>query len=205
MFISSKVKSSKYLKIVNVTGKPGSMPDLRRHLASRQSINLGYPPMMLPQPPPGYWQHLAERQYAASLRGYPKSFSGPQTYGTWVGPRSSPHDNPYKRRHSVVGAFDEYPAKTYDVYDDRMDCKSEMAYPYYRPYGYDPRMYPPDYDPRFYPEYKREEAAYGVNLLRHDPYHFSGSRERVFYSMRNSHTSVGNESDDLTKYKDVAL
>ncbi|KAJ2944911.1 hypothetical protein O0L34_g1804 [Tuta absoluta] len=187
-------------------GKPGSMPDLRRHLATRQSINLGYPQMMLPQPPPAYWQHLADRQYAASLRGYPKSFGGPQMYGTWVGPRSGPYDNPYKRRHSVVGAFDEYPAKAYDVYEDRMDCKSEMAYPYYRPtnYHYDPRMYPPDYDPRFYPDYKREEAAYGVNLLRHDPYHY-GSRERVFYGLRNSHTSMGNESDDLGKYKDVAL
>ncbi|KAF9418298.1 hypothetical protein HW555_004831 [Spodoptera exigua] len=187
-------------------GKSGSMPDLRRHLASRQSMNLGYPPHMLPQPPPAYWQHLADRQYAASLRGYPKSYQAPQIYGTWVGPRSGPYDNPYKRRHSIVGAFqtDEYPPKGYD-YDDRMDCKSEIAYPYYRSYPYDPRVYPPDYDPRFYPEYKREDAAYGVNLLRHEPYHFSGSRERVFYSMRNSHTSVGNESDDLTKYKDVAL
>ncbi|CAK1589760.1 unnamed protein product [Parnassius mnemosyne] len=187
-------------------GKSGSMPDLRHHLATRQSINHGYP-VVLPQPPPGYWQHLADRQYAASLRGYPKQYSSPQTYGTWVGPRSGPYDNPYKRRHSVVGAFsDEYPAKGFDVYpDDRVDCKSEIAYPYYRPYPYDPRMYPPDYDPRFYPDYKREDAAYGVNLLRHEPYHFSGSRERVFYNLRNSHTSVGNESDDLTKYKDVAL
>lgn len=187
-------------------GKSGSMPDLRRHLASRQSVNLGYPPHMLPQPPPAYWQHLADRQYAASLRGFPKSYAASQTYGTWVGPRSGPNDNPYKRRHSIVGAFttDEYPAKTYD-YEDRTDCKSEMAYPYYRSYPYDPRVYPSDYDPRFYPDYKREDAAYGVNLLRHDPYHFSGSRERVFYNLRNSHTSMGNESDDLTKYKDVAL
>lgn len=183
------------------------MPDLRRHLAARQSINLGYPPMMLPQPPPAYWQQLAERQYAASLRGYPKPFSGPQMYGTWVGPRSGPFDHhSYKRRHSVVGAFDEYPAKSYEPYEDRMDCKSEMAFPYYRQYQYDPRMYPPDYlpDPRYYPDYKREDAAYGVNLLRHDPYHFE-SRERAFYGLSNSHTSVGNESDDLTKYKDVAL
>lgn len=174
------------------------MPDLRRHLASRQSSH--YPPIL--QPPPAYWQHLADRQYAASLRGFPKQYQQPQMYGTWVGPRTGP-DNPYKRRHSVVGAFtDEYP-KGYD-FEDRMDCKSEMAYPYYRPYPYDPRMmYPPDYDPRFYPDFKREDAAYGVNLLRHD-YQF-GSRERVFYSLRNSHTSVGNESDDLTKYKDVAL
>ncbi|KPJ14635.1 hypothetical protein RR48_03725 [Papilio machaon] len=185
-------------------GKSGSMPDLRRHLATRQSMNHGYP-VVLPQPPPAYWQHLSDRQYAASLRGYPKQYSSPQTYGTWVGPRSG-HENPYKRRHSVVGAFtnDEYPPKSYDQYDDRMDCKSEIAYPYYRPYPYDPRMYP-DFDPRFYPDFKREEAAYGVNLLRHDPYQFSGSRERVFYNVRNSHTSVGNESDDLTKYKDVAL
>lgn len=180
------------------------MPDLRRHLASRQSINLGYPPQMLPQPPPAYWQHLADRQYAASLRGYPKTYQSPQIYGTWVGPRTGAYDNPYKRRHSIVGAFDEYPSKNYD-FEDRGDCKSEIAYPYYRQYPYDPRVYPPDYDPRFYPEYKREDAAYGVNLLRHEPYHFSGSRERVFYNLRNSHTSVGNESDDLTKYKDVAL
>ncbi|CAK1547786.1 unnamed protein product [Leptosia nina] len=173
-------------------GKSGSMPDLRRHLASHQSINMGYP-IMLPQPPPAYWQHLADRQYAASLRDYPKHY--PQ-FGTWVGPRT---DNPYKRRHSVVGAFDEYPTK-YD--DDRMDCKSEMAYPY-RPY-YDPRIYPPEYDPRYFQDFKREDAAYGVNLLRHDPYHFNRDRDR-FYAMRNSHTSVGNESDDLTKYKDVAL
>lgn len=188
-------------------GKSGSMPDLRRHLASRQSMNLGYPPHMLPQPPPAYWQHLADRQYAASLRGYPKSYGAPQMYGTWVGPRSGSYDNPYKRRHSIVGAFqtDEYPPKTYDDYEDRVDCKSEMAYPYYRSYPYDPRIYPPDYDPRFYPDFKREDAAYGVNLLRHEPYHFSGSRERVYYGLRNSHTSVGNESDDLTKYKDVAL
>lgn len=173
-------------------GKSGSMPDLRRHLASRQSFNQGYP-----QPPPGYWQHLAERQYAASLRGFPKPGPYPQMYGTWVGPRSGPYDNPYKRRHSIVGAFaDEYPAKEYE-YEDRTDCKSEMAYPYQRHY-YDPRMYQ-DYDPRFYP---RDD--YGVNLLRHDPYHFSN---RGFYGpgMRHSHTSVGNESDDLTKYKDVAL
>ncbi|XP_050356757.1 uncharacterized protein LOC126777675 [Nymphalis io] len=182
-------------------GKSGSMPDLRRHLASRQSMNMGYPPMMLPQPPPAYWQHLADRQYAASLRGYPKSFPPPQTYGTWVGPRTGPFDNPYKRRHSVVGAFntDEYPAKGYE-FEDRMDCKSEMAYPY-RQYMYDPRMFPPDYDPRFFQDFKREDP-YG---MRHDPYHFSGSRERVYYGMRNSHNSVGNESDDLTKYKDVAL
>ncbi|XP_052758077.1 uncharacterized protein LOC113509348 [Galleria mellonella] len=188
------------------SGKSGSMPDLRRHLASRQSVNMGYPPMMVQQPPPAYWQHLAERQYAASLRGYPKSYPVPQMYGTWVGPRSGPYDNPYKRRHSIVGAFnnDEYPSK-YEVYEDRMDCKSEMAYPYYRPYPYEHRMYPPEYDPRFYPDYKREDAAYGVNLLRHEPYRFSGSRERVFYGLRNSHTSVGNESDDLGKYKDVAL
>lgn len=181
------------------------MPDLRRHLASRQSMSMGYPPMM-PQPPPAYWQHLADRQYAASLRGLPKAYAVPQMYGTWVGPRSGPYDNPYKRRHSIVGAFDEYPAK-YD-YEDRMDCKSEMAYPYYRSYpysGHAGHMYPPEYDPRFYPDFKREDAAYGVNLLRHEPYRFSGSRERVFYGMRNSHTSVGNESDDLTKYKDVAL
>lgn len=184
-------------------GKSGSMPDLRRHLASRQSMNVGYP-QMLSQPPPAYWQHLADRQYAASLRGYPKTYQSPQIYGTWVGPRSGPYENPYKRRHSVVGAFDEYPPKSYD-YDEAGECKSEMAYPYYRQYAYDPRAYPPDYDPRFYQEYKREDAAYGVNLLRHEPYHFSGSRERVFYNMRNSHTSVGNESDDLTKYKDVAL
>lgn len=187
-----------------VPGKSGSMPDLRRHLASRQSMSMAYPPMM-PQPPPAYWQHLADRQYAASLRGFPKAYHGPapQAYGTWVGPRSGPYDNPYKRRHSIVGAFDEYPAK-YD-YEDRMDCKSEMAYPYYRSYPY--QMYPPEYDPRFYPDFKREEAAYGVNLLRHEPYRFSGSRERVYgsYGMRNSHNSVGNESDDLTKYKDVAL
>ncbi|RVE51748.1 hypothetical protein evm_003551 [Chilo suppressalis] len=185
------------------TGKSGSMPDLRRHLAARQSINMGYP-VMMPQPPPAYWQHLADRQYAdrqydrqyaASLRGLPKPYPGPQMYGTWVGPRSSPYDNPYKRRHSIVGAFDEYPAK-YE-YDDRADCKSEMAYPY-RPYPY------PEYDPRFF-DYKREDASYGVNLLRHEPYRFSGSRERVFYGIRNSHNSVGNESDDLTKYKDVAL
>ncbi|XP_023937571.1 uncharacterized protein LOC112045567 [Bicyclus anynana] len=180
-------------------GKSGSMPDLRRHLASRQSMSMGYPPMMLPQPPPAYWQHLADRQYAASLRGFPKSFAPPQNFGTWVGPRTGPFfDNPYKRRHSVVGAFnnDEYPSKGYD-FEDRMDCKSEMAYPY-RPYIYDPRMYPPDYDPRFF-----QNDLYGN--LRHDPYHFSGSRERVFYGIRNSHNSVGNESDDLTKYKDVAL
>lgn len=193
------------------------MPDLRRHLASRQSINLGYPPMMLPQPPPAYWQHLAERQYAASLRGYPKSYPIPQMYGTWVGPRTSPYDQGYKRRHSVVGAFshDEYPAKDYgEIYsEDRTDCKSEMAYPHYRNYYYerqlDPRLhYPPEYDPRFYPDFKRpDDAAYGVNLLRHEPYHFSASRERVFYGpgLRNSHTSMGNESDDFTKYKDVAL
>ncbi|CAG9568649.1 unnamed protein product [Danaus chrysippus] len=170
-------------------GKSGSMPDLRRHLASRQSM-MGYP-MMLPQPPPAYWQHLADRQYAASLRGYPKY--APQHFGTWVGPRTGP-ENPYKRRHSVVGAFniDEYPK---EYYEDRMDCKSEMGYPY-RPYIYDPRMYPTDYDPRFPNDYGH---------LRHDPYHFSGSRERVFYGIRNSHNSVGNESDDLTKYKDVAL
>jgi hypothetical protein len=118
------------------------MPDLRRHLASRQSFNHGYPPLALPAPPPAYWQHLAERHYAASLRGAPKPYAGPQ-YGTWVGPRSGPYDNPYKRRHSIVGAFDEYPAK-YD-YDDRADCKSEMAYPYYRPYY----PYPPEYDPRY--------------------------------------------------------
>lgn len=186
------------------SGKAGSMPDLRRHLASRQSMN-HYPQML--QPPPAYWQHLADRQhmadrqYAASLRGVPKTYQQPQMYGTWVGPRSAPYDNPYKRRHSIVGAFDEYP-KGYE-YEDRMDCKSEMAYPYYRQYPYDPRMYG-EYDPRFYPEFKREDSAYGVNLLRHEPYHF-GSRERVFYSLRNSHTSVGNESDDLTKYKDVAL
>ncbi|KAI8423744.1 hypothetical protein MSG28_012772 [Choristoneura fumiferana] len=142
-------------------GKSGSMPDLRRHLASRQSFNQGYP-----QPPPAYWQHLAERQYAASLRGFPKPGPYPQMYGTWVGPRSGPYDNPYKRRHSIVGAFaDEYPAKEYE-YEDRADCKSEMAYPYHRHY-YDPRMYQ-DYDPRFYP---RDD--YGVNLLRHDPYHFN--------------------------------
>lgn len=183
------------------SGKSGSMPDLRRHLASRQSNH--YPQML--QPPPAYWQHLADRQYAASLRGFPKQYQAPQMYGTWVGPRSGPYDNSYKRRHSVVGAFtDEYPSKGCE-FEDRMDCKSEMAYPYYRQY-YDPRMsmYPPDYDPRFYPDFKREDASYGVNLLRHEPYHF-GSRERVFYSLRNSHTSVGNESDDLTKYKDVAL
>ncbi|XP_050668512.1 uncharacterized protein LOC126967866 [Leptidea sinapis] len=174
-------------------GKSGSMPDLRRHLATRQSM-IGYP-VMLPQPPPAYWQHLADRQYAASLRGMPKSYQMPQTYGTWVGPRTGPYD---KRRHSIVGAFDEYPTK-YE-YDDRMDCKSEMAYPY-RPY-YDPRVYPPDYDPRYFQEYKRDDAAYGVNLLRHDPYNFN--RDRSYY-MRNSHNSVGNESDDLTKYKDVAL
>ncbi|CAF4769535.1 unnamed protein product [Pieris macdunnoughi] len=170
-------------------GKSGSMPDLRRHLAARQSINMGYP-IMLPQPPPAYWQHLAERQCAASLRGYPKHY--PQNFGTWVGPRTD-----YKRRHSVVGAFDEYPTK-YD-FDDRMDCKSEInervSYPY-RPY-YDPR-YPPDY--AYFQDFKREDAGYGVNLLRHDPYY----RDRM-YAMRNSHTSVGNESDDLTKYKDVAL
>lgn len=181
-------------------GKSGSMPDLRRHLASRQSARSAYgpPPPAYGPPPPAYWRHLAG---AASLRGYPKPYV-PQ-HGTWVGPRTSPYDNPYKRRHSIVGAFttDEYPSKNYE-YEDRTDCKSEMAYPYYRPYAYDPRLYP-EYG--FYPDYKREEASYGVNLLRHDPYHFSGSRERVFYNMRNSHTSVGNESDDLTKYKDVAL
>ncbi|XP_063834072.1 uncharacterized protein LOC135083263 isoform X2 [Ostrinia nubilalis] len=174
------------------TGKSGSMPDLRRHLASRQSMSYA--------PPPAYWQHLAERHYAATMRGPPKGYAMPQAYGTWVGPRAGPYDNPYKRRHSVVGAFDEYPAAEFD---DRVDCKSEMAYPYYRPYPY--QVYPPEYDPRFYPDFKREEAAYGVNLLRHEPYRFSGSRERVYYGMRNSHTSVGNESDDLTKYKDVAL
>lgn len=194
-------------------GKPGSMPDLRRHMSSRQSMSLGYPPMMLPQPPPAYWQQLAERQYAASLRGYPKAYPQ-QMYGTWVGPRSSPYDHGYKRRHSVVGAFssDEYPGEMYS--EDRVDCKSEMGYPYYRNYYYerqiDPRLqYPPEYDPRFgYQDYKRaDDAAYGVNLLRHEPYHFSGSRERVYYGngLRNSHTSVGNESDDFTKYKDVAL
>ncbi|CAB3226049.1 unnamed protein product [Arctia plantaginis] len=198
-------------------GKSGSMPDLRRHLASRQSMSLGYPPHMLPQPPPAYWQHLADRQYAASLRGYPKSYQASSMHGTWVGPRSGPYDNPYKRRHSIVGTFqtDEYPPKGYETYDDRTDCKSEIAYPYYRPYPYDPRVYSQDYDPRFYPDYKREreDSAYGVNLLRHEPYHFSGSRDRVYYtlagrgtgSIRNSHASVGNESDDLTKYKDVAL
>ncbi|XP_063372583.1 uncharacterized protein LOC134660726 [Cydia amplana] len=182
-------------------GKSGSMPDLRRHLASRQSFNQGY---HMPPPPPAYWQHLAERQYAASLRGCPKPTGYPQMYGTWVGPRSGPYDNPYKRRHSIVGAFaDEYPAKDYE-YEDRADCKSEMAYPYYRQQYYDPRMhYPPDYDPRFYPR----DDAYGVNLLRHDPYHFSNARDRAFYGqgLRNSHNSVGNESDDLGKYKDVAL
>ncbi|XP_048003859.1 uncharacterized protein LOC125240056 [Leguminivora glycinivorella] len=181
-------------------GKSGSMPDLRRHLASRQSFTQGY---HMPPPPPAYWQHLAERQYAASLRGYPKPAGYPQMYGTWVGPRSGPYDNPYKRRHSIVGAFaDEYPAKDYE-YEDRADCKSEMAYPYYRQQYYDPRMhYPPDYDPRFYP---RDD--YGVNLLRHDPYHFTNARDRAFYAqwLRNSHNSVGNESDDLGKYKDVAL
>lgn len=183
------------------------MPDLRRHLASRQSFNMGYPPMMLP-PPPAYWQHLADRHYAASLRGYPKPYQNPQLYGTWVGPRNNPYENQYKRRHSVVGAFDEYPAKEYEGYEDRADCKSEMAYPYFRPYAYDPRVYPPEYDPRFGYDFKRDDSSYGVNLLRHDPYSFRApSRERSFYDpgFRNSHNSVGNESDDFTKYKDVAL
>ncbi|CAG4992194.1 unnamed protein product [Colias eurytheme] len=170
-------------------GKSGSMPDLRRHLASRQS-HMGY---MMAQPPPAYWQHLADRQYAASLR-LPKHYPPPQAFGTWVGPRTGPYD---KRRHSIVGAFDEYPTK-YD-YDDRMECKSEISYPY-RQY-YDPRMFPPDYE-----RYYQTQDAYGVNLLRHDPYHFNNrDRDRSFYAVRNSHTSVGNESDDLTKYKDVAL
>ncbi|XP_048487275.1 uncharacterized protein LOC105391441 [Plutella xylostella] len=189
-------------------GKHGSMPDLRRHLATRHSFNMGYPPAMMPPPPPAYWQHLAERQYAASLRGFPKPYQ-PQMYGTWVGPRTHPSEANYKRRHSVVGAFaDEYPAKEYDGYnEDRADCKSEMGYPYYRQYHYDPRMYPPEYDPRFAYDYKRDDTAYGVNLLRHEPYHFRGSRDRVFYDpgFRHSHQSVGNESDDLGKYKDVAL
>lgn len=200
-------------------GKPGSMPDLRRQMSTRQSINLGYPPVVLPQPPPAYWQHLADRHYAASLRGYPKAYHHPPThvYGTWVGPRTSPYDHGYKRRHSVVAAFntDEYPPREYgEIYpEERGDCKSEAGYPYYKNYYYerqlDPRFhYPPDYDPRFGYDFKRpDDAAYGVNLLRHEPYHFSGSRERVYYGsgLRNSHTSVGNESDDLTKYKDVAL
>ncbi|CAH2058537.1 unnamed protein product, partial [Iphiclides podalirius] len=184
-------------------GKSGSMPDLRRHLSTRQSVGHGYP-VVLQQPPPAYWQHLCERQYAASLRGHPKRHAA-RMYGSWVGPRSA-HEDPYRRRHSVVGAFgaDEYPIKGYD--DERADCKSELAYPYRSPYQYEMRPpYPPDYLPHFYPDYEREEATYGVNLLRHDPYRFGGSRERVFYDLRNSHTSVGNESDDLTKYKDVAL
>lgn len=75
-----------------------------------------------------------------------------------------------------------------------MDCKSEIAYPYR--YIYDPRMFPPDYDPRFYQDYKRDE------YMRQDLYN---GPDRVYYGMRNSHNSVGNESDDLTKYKDVAL
>ncbi|XP_041972101.1 uncharacterized protein LOC121728062 isoform X2 [Aricia agestis] len=171
-------------------GKSGSMPDLRRHLASRQSMV--YPQLM---PPPAYWQP------AGSLRGFPKAYPMAQPYGTWVGPRSGPYENPYKRRHSIVGAFaDEYPPKVYE-YEDRADCKSEIAYPYYRQWAYDPRMFPPDYDPRFFQEYKREDM-YGANMLRHDPYRFS---DRGFYGSRNSHNSVGNESDDLTKYKDVAL
>lgn len=172
--------------------------------------------MMLPQPPPAYWQHLAERQYAASLRGYPKSYAQPQMYGTWVGPRTGPYDLGYKRRHSIVGAFntEEYPAKDYgEVYpEDRLDCKSEMGYPYSRGYYYDRHVdphygYPPDYDPRYGYDYQREDAAYGVNLLRHDPYHFNGPRDRASYGpgFRHSHTSMGNESDDLGKYKDVAL
>lgn len=162
--------------------------------------------MMLPPPPPAYWQHLAERQYAASLRGNPKPYQGAQIYGTWVGPRTSHMENPYKRRHSVVGAFDEYPHKDYEIYgEDRTDCKSEVGY--YRPYvPYTNGMYPPEYDPRFY-DYKRGDPSYGVNLLRHDPYHFNAARERMYYNqgLRNSHNSVGNESDDLGKYKDVAL
>ena len=160
------------------------MPDLRRHLASRQSMNMGYPVII--QPPP-YWQHM-DRQYAASLRGYPKI---QQNFGTWT-PRSI-QENPYKRRHSVVGAFNVEDYKQYDY--DRMDCKSEIAYPYSPRYIYDPRMLP-DYDPRFYQDYKREE------FMRHD---FYNGPDRVYYGMRNSHNSVGNESDDLTKYKDVAL
>ncbi|GBP88286.1 hypothetical protein EVAR_100128_1 [Eumeta japonica] len=182
---------------LNDSGKPGSMPDLRRHIAARQSINLGYPPMMIPQPPPAYWQHLADRHYAASLRGLPKAYPTPQAFGTWVGPRSGPYDNPYKRRHSVVGAFhtDEYTNKDYgEIYpEDRLDSKSEMAYPHYRPYPYYERYdHDHDHDPRYgYPDYKREDHAYGVNLLRHNPYHFSSPRERVFYApgLRNSHTS----------------
>ncbi|CAH0714924.1 unnamed protein product, partial [Brenthis ino] len=169
------------------SGKSGSMPDLRRHLATRQSFNMGYP-MIMPQPPP-YW-HQLERQYAASLRGYPKP---PHNFGTWA-PRTVP-DNPYKRRHSVVGAFNIEDYKNYE-YEDRMDCKSEMAYPYRPTYIYDPRMFPPDYDPRFYQDYKRDE------YMRNDYYN---GPDRVYYGMRNSHNSVGNESDDLTKYKDVAL
>ncbi|KAL4713682.1 hypothetical protein ACJJTC_004213 [Scirpophaga incertulas] len=159
------------------SGKGGSMPDLRRHLAA--------PPYWAP--PPNYGPANGSLRWAKP--------APPYSYGTWMGPRTAPCDgpyNPYKRRHSIVGAFDEYPTK-YD-YDDRFDCKSEIAYPYYRPY-------PPEYDPRFF-EYK--PAAYGVNLLRHEPYRFSG-RERPFYGMRNSYNSVGNESDDMTKYKDVAL
>ncbi|CAH1286874.1 unnamed protein product [Chrysodeixis includens] len=78
---------------LQTTVKSGSMPDLHKHLASRQSMSMGYPAHASHNT--AIRQHLADRQYAANTR-IPKTCKLHRL--AWVGPRSGPYDSPYKRR-----------------------------------------------------------------------------------------------------------